>query len=137
VTQIFGIVGEHRAEDDVSTETATFYIVPFHIVDVRKNEAYRPPGICYMQIVFAAGISIDPLSISTDQRLWFGGDVSVSAEMSVLFPFSTGPYHGFADLESGRVMGDGHFFLSLAEAKKFAARYYSHVEIVDLSAASD
>jgi hypothetical protein len=132
VSTIYGVVTEHEREGEVLETPARFFLAPFTVVDVEKDPAYRPPGTCFMTIVFAANVSIDALGLVAGQQLSFGGDVPSDAKFSALLPFSTGPYQGFADRETERIVGDGHFFASLTEAEAWAARVTDWATVINL-----
>jgi hypothetical protein len=130
VTQVFGVVSEFRPEDDTTGGPTIFYLAPFSIVEVRRDEAHRPPGTCFMQVVFAPDVPISALGLEAGQQLWIGGDARAEADVTALFPFRCGPFHGFADLRTDRIVGDGAFFLSLSEAK--ASVKYPGAEFINL-----
>lgn len=132
MSTIYGVVAEHEREGEAPETPARFVLAPFTVVDVEKNPAYRPPGTCFMTIVFAANVPIDALNLVAGQQLSFGGDVPSDATFSALLPFSTGPYHGFADRETERIVGDGHFFGSLSEAEAWAARLTDWATVTNL-----
>ena len=133
MTEIYGVVMDNRPERDMSPPT--FYVVPFQVVDVRKNQTARPAGICFVTVVFRPTVPVPALDISPAQELSWGGDASVDASLADMLPFQTGPYHGFRDTLTDRLIGHGKFFATLAEAKVDTASIYpgSSINLVPIT----
>ena len=85
-----------------------------------------------MQVVFVPDVAIVALRMEAGHALWIGGNASVEADVTTLIPFSCGPFHGFADLRTDRIVGDGAFFLSPLEAEKWVS--YPGAQLINLVA---
>jgi hypothetical protein len=122
MTDMYGVVMDNRPESD--TSAPTFYIVPFRVADVRKDQTARPPGTCFVTVVFRATVPVPALGISPSQELSWGGDAPIDASVGDMLPFQTGPYHGFREAQTDRLVGHGKFFATFAEAKANAESIY-------------
>lgn len=119
MTTIYGIIYEHVPDE--GTLHTPCYVVPLHVVDVARSLTNCLPGMCFMKVTFTAEVAVPALGISTAQNLSFGREVPIGADLGTLLPHSTGLW-GFLDVESGRIVGNGRFFETRAEAEAEAER---------------
>lgn len=131
MTIIYGVISEHSPEGPPPESPA--YIARLRVVEIRKDEAHRPAGTCYMQVVFVTDVAIPALNIAAGQMLWFGGDVPLAADVGALLPFSTPAYQGFVDLNTGRIVGDGAVFSSIDDAEARTRRYPQGTPVINLA----
>jgi hypothetical protein len=122
---MYGVVTDDSPESDANP--APFYLLPFEVVDLRKDSSFRPPGVCFVTVVFKPTLPVPALNLSPDQELSWGGDASENAVLGDMLPFSTAPYHGFNDVRTDRRVGHGAFFATLPEAQKHAAIGFAEV----------
>lgn len=106
-----------QSEFDKNWVEPTLYLLRFNVIELAKDASFRPPGICYVTVVFASAVAVPTLQISPEQSLFWGGDARLDADLNDMLPFSTGPYHGFRRLGSNELVGHGAFFSTAAEAE--------------------
>lgn len=119
LTTIYGIIYEHVRDEGVLH--TPIFLVPLRVVNVVSSLTNCPPGMCFMKVIFTAEAAVPTLGITTSQKLSFGREVAIGTELGSLLPHSTGLW-GFLDEEAGRVVGNGRFFGTLAEAVVAAER---------------
>jgi hypothetical protein len=119
LTTIYGIIYEHVPDEGILRTPC--FVVPLRVVDVARSLTNCLPGLCFMKVIFTAEVAVPALGISMAQNLSFGREVAIGAELGTLLPHSTGLW-GFLDVETGRIVGNGRFFETHAEAEAEAKR---------------
>jgi hypothetical protein len=122
---MYGVVTDDSPESDATP--VPFYLLPFEVVELRKDPSFRPPGMCFVTVVFRPTLSAPAINFSPNQELSWGGDASTNAELRDMLPFSTAPHHGFSDMRTNKRVGHGAFFATLGEAQAYAARGFAKV----------
>jgi hypothetical protein len=127
---MYGIVRGDQPESDLSP--APYFIIPFEVIELRKNPTARPPGVCFLTVVFRSTVPVPALPLTPDQQLYWGGDAPIDASLPDMLPFQTGEHHGFSEIGTDRRIGHGAFFETLPETKSNLDLYFLH-EVIDLS----